>query len=41
MRILEEFWYGNNTDRWVAFIAYIFIAMVCGFVEMKKSSKPP
>lgn len=25
-----------NTDRWVAFIAYIFIAVVCGFVEMKK-----
>lgn len=23
-------------DRWVAFIAYIFIAVVCGFVEMKK-----
>ncbi len=28
-----------NTDRWVAFIAYIFIAVVCGFVEMKKKER--
>lgn len=25
-----------NTDHWVVYIAYIFIALVCGFVEMKK-----